>query len=400
MTHVSPTIDLARASASSWDAIVIGAGPAGALSACLLARARLNVLLVERKAFPRAKVCGGCLNAHALAALARAGLDDRVRALGATTVRALRLHQRARVATIALPPGLAVSRYALDAELVSAAIEAGCAFLPETAALVLPEGDLPWRDGWRRVTLQRQHEHGVQAAARAVLVADGLAHSSLRECASFHGRVSSSARIGVGGAADPGTVPLMPGSITMAVGRHGYVGAVAVEGGRVNIAAAVDPGFLKEQAGTSDAIRALLAEAGVHAGPGLDAVDWMGTIPLTRRLPHPATRGVFILGDAAGYVEPFTGEGMAWAFAGAEAVVPIVKRAMVSHDPRLEQDWVRVHARGIGREQWWCRVVARTLRMPAVVTPLVLLLRQYPAVARPLVAHLTPRARSADGRTA
>jgi flavin-dependent dehydrogenase len=400
MTRVSPTIDLARASVTPWDAIVIGAGPAGALSACLLARARLSVLLVERKPFPRPKVCGGCLNAHALAALARAGLENRVRALGAAPIHALRLHHRARVATIDLAPGLAVSRQALDAELVTAAIEAGSAFLPETAALVVPEGDLPWREGWRRVSLQHRRELGIFATARSVLVADGLAHSSLRECASFHGRVSASARIGVGGVADPGAMPLGPGSITMVVGRHGYVGAVEVEDGRVNVAAAVDPGFLKAFAATSQAIGAILAEAGVKAGPGLDTIDWMGTIPLTRHLPHPATRGVFVLGDAAGYVEPFTGEGMAWAFAGAEAVVPIVKRAVASHDNRLEQDWTRVYARGIGREQRWCRVVARVLRMPALVTPLVLLLRQHPALAQPLVAHLTPRMPSADGRTA
>jgi flavin-dependent dehydrogenase len=357
------------------------------------------VLLVERKSFPRPKVCGSCLNAHAVAALARAGLESRVRALGAAPIRALRLHQRARVAAVDLAPGLAISRRALDAELVAAAIESGSAFLPETAALVAPEGDSPWREGWRRVSLQHLHEHALFAAARAVLVADGLAHSSLRECASFHGRVSASARIGVGGVAEPGTIELQPGSITMAVGRHGYVGAVEIEDGRVNLAAAVDPGFLKTFAATSQAIGAILAEAGVTAGPGLDTIDWMGTIPLTRHLPRPAARGIFILGDAAGYVEPFTGEGMAWAFAGAEAVVPMVKRAVASHHARLEEDWTRVYARGIGREQRWCRVVARALRMPALVTPLVLLLRQHPALARPLVAHLTPRTPSADGRT-
>ena len=400
MTRVGPTIDLPHAASTPWDAVVVGAGPAGALSACLLARAGLNVLLVERKAFPRPKVCGGCLNAHALAALARAGLDGRVRALGATPIHTLRLHQRARVATIDLAPGLAISRQALDAELVSAAIEAGSAFLPETAALVVPEGDLPWREGWRRVSLQHRHEHGSFAAARAVLVADGLAHSSLRECDSFHSRVSASARIGVGGVAGPGTIEVQQGSITMAVGRHGYVGAVEIENGRVNVAAAIDPGFLKTFAATAHAIGAILTEAGVNARPGLDTIDWMGTIPLTRHVPRPAARGVFVLGDAAGYVEPFTGEGMAWAFAGAEAVVPIVKRAMASHDARLEQDWIRVHARGIGREQRWCRVVARVLRMPALLTPCVLLLRQHPALARPLVAHLTPRTPSADGRTA
>jgi flavin-dependent dehydrogenase len=396
MTGTAPTVDLAHAASTAWDAIVVGAGPAGALSACLLARAGLRVLLVERKPFPRPKVCGGCLNAHALATLARAGLDTRVRALGAAPVSALRLHQRGRVATIDLAPGLAVSRRSLDNELASAAIEAGSAFLPETAAL----GDLPWREGWRRVSLQRRREPGVFAAARAVLVADGLAHSSLRECPSFHGRVSASARIGVGGVADPGAVPLARGSITMAVGRHGYVGAVEVEDGRVNIAAAVDPGFLKAFPATFRAIGAILAEAGVKAGPGLDEIDWLGTIPLTRRLPHPAARGVCVLGDAAGYVEPFTGEGMAWAFAGAEAAVPIVMREMASRGGCLEHDWTRAYARGIGREQRWCRVVAHILRRPVLVTPLVLMLRRYPALAQPLVAHLTPRTPSVGGRTA
>jgi flavin-dependent dehydrogenase len=400
LTRTAQTIDLAHAASTPWDAIVVGAGPAGALSACLLARAALNVLLVERKPFPRRKVCGGCLNAHALAALARAGLDDRVRALGAKPVRALRLHQRARVATIDLPPGLAVSRRALDAELVSAAIEAGSAFLPETAALLVSEGEVPWRAGWRRVALHHQREHGVFAAARAVLVADGLAHSSLRECASLHGRVSASARIGVGGETEPGTIETRPGSITMAVGRHGYVGVVEIEGGRVNVAAAVDPAFLRGHGTTSLAIGAILAEAGVAAGTGLGTIDWMGTIPLTRHLPHPAARGLFVLGDAAGYVEPFTGEGMAWAFAGAEAVVPLVKRAQASHDDGLEQDWTRAYARGIGREQRWCRVVARVLRMPAVVTPLVRILRHHPGLASPVLAHLAPRNASTHGRNA
>jgi flavin-dependent dehydrogenase len=392
--------DMAEARVNMWDAIVIGAGPAGTLSACLLARVGLRVLLVERKRFPRPKVCGGCLNAQALGALARAGLEDRVRALGATRVHTLRLHQHSRTAVMSLPPGLAVSRHALDAALAAAAVEAGCTFLTETAALVVPEGDEPWRAGWRRVSLQPRHGQRVMASARAIVVADGLSHSSLRECPSFRGRVSLAARIGVGGEARPGTIALEPASITMAVGRHGYVGAVEVESGRVNIAAAIDPAVLKAGDTASGAIQAILAEAGVRVRTSLDGIGWMGTIPLTRRLPRPAARGVFVLGDAAGYVEPFTGEGMAWAFAGAEAVVPFVKRAVASHDPGLEGEWIRAYAKGIGREQRWCQVVTRLLRVPAIVTPLVILLQRKPGLARPVLAHLAPRPTPAHGRTA
>ena len=391
---------LERAVGQPWDAIVIGAGPAGALSATLLAREGLSVLLVERRAFPRRKVCGGCLNAQALAALARAGLDNRVRALGATGVHALRLHQHARTAVIRLPPGLAVSRHALDAALASAAEEAGCVFLAETAALVVPEGDEPWREGWRRVSLRRPDGQSVMASARAIVVADGLSHSSLGECPSFHSRVSRAARVGVGGEAGPGTIALEPGSITMAVGRRGYVGAVEVEGGRINIAAAIDPAFLKARGTASSAVRAIFAEAGIRASASLDRIDWMGTIPLTRRLSRPAARGVFVLGDAAGYVEPFTGEGMAWAFAGAEAVVPFVTRACGSPGAALDREWTRALEHTLGRDQRWCRLVASGLRQPALVTMLVALLRRHPGFAAPVLARFSPRNHPAPERTA
>ena len=46
--------------ASDWDAVVIGAGPAGSVAASLLARSGRRTLLVERATFPRTKVCGGC----------------------------------------------------------------------------------------------------------------------------------------------------------------------------------------------------------------------------------------------------------------------------------------------------------------------------------------------------
>lgn len=211
--------------------------------------------------------------------------------------------------------------------------------------------------------------------------------------------VSRASRVGIGGEAGPGAVAVEPGTITMAIGRHGYVGAVEVEAGVVNVAAALDPGFLRSGPSAAGAVKAVLSEAGVGTGSAFDAIEWRGTVPLTRRLRRPAARGIFVLGDAAGYVEPFTGEGMAWAFAGAEAAVPFVKRGVESGEPDLEDEWARMYARIIGRDQRWCRLIARLLRSPAVVTSVVALLGRRPGLARPVLAHLAPRATSADGRT-
>ena len=176
----------------------------------------------------------------------------------------------------------------------------------------------------------------------------------------------------------------------MAVSRHGYAGAVEVEGGRVNVAAAVDPSFLKDAGGPAGAVQAILQDAGVAVNGPLDAVDWLGTPPLTRRLVRPAARGVFVLGDAAGYVEPFTGEGMAWAFAGAEAVVPFARRAMEAGGRGLEDEWTRALASSVGRDQRRCRVLASCLRQPALVAMFMTLLRRYPGLASPVLAHFSP----------
>jgi flavin-dependent dehydrogenase len=383
-----------------WDVIVIGAGPAGALSATLLARRGLSVLLAERRALPRRKVCGGCLNARAVASLERAGLASRVRALGAAPLRTLRLYQRGQSAALDLPPGLAVSRYALDEALAAAAVEAGCELLTETTALVARESAESPADTRRQVRLQHASGDTVTASARAVVVADGLGHGSLREWPSFESRGPASSRIGVGGDAGPGLVGVDSGSITMAVSRHGYAGAVEVEGGRVNIAAAVDPTFLKASGGPAGSVQAILQDAGVRVNGPLGSIDWIGTPPLTRRLPRPAARGVFVLGDAAGYVEPFTGEGMAWAFAGAEAVVPFVVRAAGSHRAGLDREWTRALANTIGRDQRRCRLVASCLRRPTIVTILVTLLRRHPGLAAPMVAHFSPRIPPTPERTA
>ena len=379
-------------SAYTWDAIVIGAGPAGSLAARLLAQTGARVLLVERKAFPRSKVCGGCLNAHALASLDRAGLTDRVRALGARPIAAVRVCQRSRMAVLALPPGLAVSRAALDTELAAAAGDAGAVFAPETMALVTDEEPARADEDFRRVALQPRGAAASIAHARLVLAADGLAQSSLRDCPPLRSVPSRSARLGVGGLAREGAIQVSAGAITMAIGRHGYVGAVEVEGGRINVAAALDADFLKTHGGASGAVSAILAEAGVSFDPRLESVEWGGTIPLTRRTARPAARRLFVLGDAAGYVEPFTGEGMAWAFAAAEALVPLAVGAIAAWDDAMAEAWTGMYARRIGREQRWCRGVARVLRSPALVTPIVALLQHQPGLARPWLAHLHPRA--------
>ncbi|MFZ4611936.1 MAG: NAD(P)/FAD-dependent oxidoreductase, partial [Gemmataceae bacterium] len=71
---IKPNISIEECASQIWDVIIVGAGTAGGLAAVLLARKKLRVLLVDRQAFPRPKVCGCCLNGNAIATLKETGL--------------------------------------------------------------------------------------------------------------------------------------------------------------------------------------------------------------------------------------------------------------------------------------------------------------------------------------
>ena len=391
---IAATIDHERAADEVWDALVVGAGPAGALAARQAALAGNRVLLVDCKNFPRPKVCGACLNGQALTILKSVGLDELPETLGGVMLDMFDVRSSGRGVRLALPAGLAVSRMRFDAALVSQAIAAGVEFLPETLATLggLCRGD---RDECRTVSLRYGDSAPREALARVVLAADGLPHASLRSHPEFSSRVAARSPIGIGGQVTEYPAAFVPGTIFMAVGRQGYVGLVRVEEGLLNIAAALAPGFVKAAGGPAAAIAAVVEQAGLPRIPALPEADWQGTLPLTRRTRHAAARRVLLLGDAAGYVEPFTGEGMAWAFAAASATPPFIERARASWDTAVEAEWQATLERMVRRRQRWCRLLAAALRHPLAIRLLLETVSLIPSLASPIVRSLNrPPARA------
>ena len=395
--RMGATIDVPGAAARIWDVLVIGAGPGGAFAAREAARAGLATLLVERSSFPRAKVCGGCLNHTAVEALQRAGLGDHLAGLGGPAITKVRLQQDRRQASISVPPGVAVSRRTLDAMLAAAAIEAGAQFLPETTAVIAREPAEVAPAGHRLVGLNSRGQPAVQVEACVVVVADGLAQTSLRACGEFESLVTTGSRIGVGSVGPAGLLALPPGTITMAIGRAGYVGVVRVEEDQVHVAAALDPHFIRQSGSPGRSVVSVLEDAGVQAGGAFDSLDWLGTLPLTRRTPRPVGHRVLLVGDAAGYVEPFTGEGMAWALATAGAATPFIQRGLRAWDEPLEREWLATCDALTGRQRRTCRMIARTLRTPWAVRVAIGLLARWPALAHPVVARLGAGPRTKTG---
>ncbi|HLN30193.1 MAG TPA: FAD-dependent monooxygenase [Gemmataceae bacterium] len=379
---IGPTLSLADASARTWDAVVVGAGPAGAVAARELARRGTTVLLVDRASFPRNKVCGACLNVRALAALAAVGLGDLVERLGAVRLVGLHLAAEKTSARIRLPGGAALTRAALDAALVEAAIQAGAEFLPRADARL---GDCTAQE--RLITLSRDGK-STTVAGRIILAADGLAGGFLRRQAGGHAIVTSDSYIGTAILVDEAPSFYAPGNIFMACRTGGYVGLVRVEAGRLNVAAAFGPDTLRRAGEAGLLVEDILEEAGFPHVPGLVGPVWHGTPLLTRRLTKPALERVLVIGDAAGYVEPFTGEGIAWALESALGAVPVAVRGCMAWSPALAREWTRRYRRLIGSRQWTCRMARQALRHRGIVRSILAALSRAPALAAPVIYAL------------
>lgn len=306
------------------DVVVAGGGPAGSACALLLARAGLDVTLVERAAFPRRKVCGEYLNAGAVAALGRLGVLEEVRQ-HAYPLHGVRL----------VPPGapavelpfihgaLACERATLDDLLLRAAIDAG-------ATVVRGRVEDLVRDGGRIEGLSVRDDDGRPFAvhARWTIGADGCGSVVARR-AGLTRAAWSAPRFAVGGHyAGFGD---LGGCVEMYVGGGAYFALNPLSPDLTNVMVVVPKTALAQWSGFVDeGVAGKAAQLGrghrsfAHAqrvGPRAAAG------PLAHRVCAPIADGLVLIGDAAGFLNPFTGQGVYLALTSAEAAAQAIVAA-------------------------------------------------------------------------
>jgi len=346
----------------TFDLAIIGGGPAGTAAAITAARSGARVLLLERGRFPRQKVCGEFISPEGSALLEALGAEELVR--HAPRVAHARIFAEAAVAEAMVSPAAAsISRYELDHALWRLAGQAG-ADCRQQAEVRDINGSGPF--------------HLITPAgaftARAAINASGR-WSNLRRS-----RLAHRPREKWVGWKAHFREPALARSVDLYFFAEGYCGVQPLGNGCVNACAMV-------RAGSADSIAEVLA---LHRGLRERSQEWeqvsetMATSPLVFATPDAEEGGVLFAGDAAGFIDPFVGDGISLALrsgvmaASALAEVWAGKTSVAEAAGIYRRQYER-ELRPLFRNAGWLR---QLMSVPRALHRPVMTLMQMPRVTR------------------
>lgn len=354
-----------------FDVLVAGAGPAGSTAALALEREGLSVTIVEPAAFPRTKVCGEYLSAATVRELLAAGGVCAVQGQ-AHELRSVRIASgRACVSMHFEKPGWALERATLDAALLQAARSAGADVVRGRVEHFEREGDgfcVSVRDGRGDLSKLR---------CRVIAGADG-AHSAVARIAGLHRETNERRRFAIGG--HYANLSGLEDAVQMFVDGRTYLAVNPFSRTRANVMLIVYEDELRANRSGIDAFVGERARRLSHGAIDLRRATLekrVSTGPLAHRTKRFTAPGLLLIGDAAHFVDPFTGQGVYLALYGARLAAAAIRDTMIRAIPQA-QAW-HAYERALRAE------LARRSRFASLASLAV----RFPALA-PLAPAFTP----------
>lgn len=366
---------------SKFDAVIVGAGPAGSSAAIILARAGWSVALIEKQSFPRRKVCGECIAASNLPLLEALGIGPAFEGAAGPELRQVALMRGQRNFVADLPAathgkyrwGRALGRETLDTLLIAQARLAGAHVMQPWSVLGIKGACGDWRCEVRAM------DSGASLTLRASVAID--AHGSWEALPSgrtLRSRAHSSADI-LAFKANFREARLQEGLLPVLSFNGGYGGMVKADGGITTLACCIRRDHLdacrRESPGSSagavveamlrqqcDGVRSALQGA-KREGP------WLAAGPLDTGIHLRGNDAIFRIGNAAGEAHPIIGEGISMALQSAWVLCAQLHNGdwrKTLSDPAWQQELGRIYA-----AQWRCQFATR-LRLAAIFAHLAM----------------------------
>jgi 2-polyprenyl-6-methoxyphenol hydroxylase-like FAD-dependent oxidoreductase len=310
----------------AYDAIIVGAGPAGSVTAILLARSGWRVALIDRVEFPRRKVCGECIAASNMPLLAALGLGEALAGSCGFPLRDVALSFRDQTVRASLPTfnsarhpwGYAVAREVLDTVMVNQAKKMGATlFFPWSAS------DIRGVPGEMSCTIRNVHTRDMRQLDAPVLIS---ASGSWEVAGAFPRFRSASDLLAFKAnfeseVLEPGLLPVLsfPGGYGGMVVRGQAVTTLAFCMRRDTLAQcrrAMPGGKAAEAAAVH--VRASCRDVDTMLGSGRQLGSWLSAGPLRPGIKISGRgQGAFLVGNAAGEAHPIIGEGLSMAIQSA-----------------------------------------------------------------------------------
>jgi geranylgeranyl reductase family protein len=325
-----------------YDVVIAGAGPAGAVAATVLARGGARVALIDRARFPRHKLCGDTLNPGVLAILRRLKLGSTAEACGLPIAGMILSGADGATVEGRYPDGLlarAVKRSDFDWALVRDAIDAGADFLDDTMVIEPMLENHAHRSAVRGLWVRSQ---GVKRAVRAsaTIGADGR-RSRIAFGLGLTRHPRRPRRWAVGVYAE--RVDGLSQFGEMHIRRGSYIGVAPLPNGLTNVclvkpSAGGDPdlsdplGAVQKALAGDRVLRDRFSRARFIGSPTV-----IGPLAIDATTASPP-EGLLLAGDAAGFVDPMTGDGLRFAVRGGELAAEAALQA-------LAHGWTGVHDR-------------------------------------------------------